>query len=54
MLIAAGSSVCFAQGAPPQNAELNKKACDFLSKADAESILGQPVEQRTNNPTQCW
>src|SRR5207249_4973867 len=53
-LIAVGGAVCFAQDNTPQNVALNKKACDFLSKSDAESILGQPVEQRTNNPTQCW
>ena len=53
-LIAAGGTAVFAQENLPKNVELNKKACDFLSKAEAESILGQPVEQRTNNPTQCW
>jgi hypothetical protein len=43
---------------PPQaqsstNAVSNKKVCDFLSKAEAESILGQPVELRDNNPYPC-
>src|SRR6185503_8488955 len=53
-LIAAASSVCFAQRnilptAPPPD----KKPCDVLTKADAEVILGQPVELRDNNPFQC-
>ena len=39
-LIAAVSSVCYAQDKTPQNAALNKKACDFITKSDAESILG--------------
>ena len=54
LLTAVASSVCFAQDKTPQNAALNKKACDFLSKSDAESILGQSVELRATNATQCW
>jgi len=41
-LTAVGGSVCYAQANIPQNAELDRKACDFLSKSDAESILGTP------------
>ena len=52
-LIAVGSSVCFAQGNFLQNPAPNKKACDFLSKSEAESILGQPVEARGDGVYQC-
>ncbi|MEP6602057.1 MAG: hypothetical protein ABJB49_09655, partial [Nitrospirota bacterium] len=53
-LIAAASSVCLAQRnilpiAPPPD----KKPCDVLPKAEAESIMGQPAELRDNNPFQC-
>jgi len=34
-------------------AEPIKNACDFLSKEEAESILGQQVERRANYPKQC-
>jgi hypothetical protein len=36
-----------------QNSALNKKACDFITKSDAESILGQPVEMNINNTSVC-
>jgi hypothetical protein len=36
------------------NAGPGKKACDFLSKADAEAILGQPAELRSNSFFDCW
>lgn len=35
--------------APPPE----KKPCEVLTKAEAESVLGQPVELRDNNPFQC-
>jgi len=41
------------QTAPADNAALNKKACDFVTKAEAESILGVAVEPRTQNAYQC-
>ena len=31
----------------------DKKACDFLSKEEAESILSQPVELKADYPKQC-
>lgn len=52
-LTAAASSVCFAQGNAPQNAALNKKACDYLTKSEAEAIVGPPVESRADNATAC-
>jgi hypothetical protein len=39
---------------PPQNAALNQKPCNFLTKADAESILGQSVVQRSDSNYDCW
>lgn len=41
---------------PPNIAEksaLKKKACDFITPSDAESILGQPVEMNLNNTSVC-
>jgi len=52
-LIAVGSSVCYAQNDRPQNVELKKKVCDFLSKADAESILGTTVEAKGDTAYRC-
>jgi hypothetical protein len=52
-LTAAASSVCFAQGNAPQNDALNKKACDYLTKSEAEAILGTSVESQTDNATAC-
>jgi len=31
----------------------DKKACDFLSKEEAESILSRPVELKADYPSQC-
>ena len=42
LLAAVGGSVCYAQDKLPPNAALNKKACDYITKSDAESILGTP------------
>ena len=39
---------------PPQNAALNQKPCNFLTKAEAESILGKSVVQRTDSDYECW
>jgi hypothetical protein len=53
-LILATGSVCFAQrNALPTAPPPDKKPCDVLTKSDAESILGQPVDLRDNNPFQC-
>jgi hypothetical protein len=54
-LVFAASSTCFAQGnvlpiAPPPE----KKPCEVLTKAEAESIMGQPADLRGNNPFDCW
>jgi hypothetical protein len=38
---------------PPQNIALNKKPCDFITKSDAESILGATVEARRDGPYEC-
>jgi hypothetical protein len=38
---------------PPQNIALNKKPCDFVTKSDAESILGATVEARRDGPYEC-
>jgi len=38
---------------PPQNVALNKKPCDFITKSDAESILGATVEARRDGPYEC-
>src|SRR5207249_2795622 len=47
----------FAPNAQAQSAATaingNKKACDFVTKSDAESILGQPVEMGVNNAFEC-
>lgn len=39
---------------PPQNAALNQKPCNFLTKAEAESILGESVVQRRDSDYECW
>jgi len=52
-LMAAASSVCLGQGKPSPNAAPKKAGCDFLSKSDAESILGTPVESRASSSAQC-
>ena len=54
-LVIAVDSPCFAQGnvlpiAPP----LDKKPCEVLTKAEAETIMGQPADLRGNNPFDCW
>jgi len=54
-LVLTGTSLCFAQGnvlpiAPPPD----KKPCDVLTKAEAETIMGQPADLRGNNPFDCW
>ncbi len=36
-----------------QNYALKKKACDFITQSDAESILGQPVEMNINTTSVC-
>ena len=36
------------------NAGAGKTPCDFLSKAEAESIMGQPSQLRSSNPFDCW
>jgi hypothetical protein len=53
-LIVAASSICFAQrNILPTALPPDKKPCDVLTKADAESIMAQPAEWRQNNPFQC-
>jgi hypothetical protein len=54
LLIAAASSFCLAQGKPSPNAEVKKQACDVLTQADAESILGTPVELKGDDNYGCW
>jgi hypothetical protein len=53
-LILAGSSACYAQTSPPQNIALNKKPCDFITKAEAESIVGASLVVRRNTDDECW
>jgi hypothetical protein len=38
---------------PPQNVSLKKRACDFITKSDAESILGTPVVARGDGVFDC-
>jgi hypothetical protein len=52
-LILAGSSACYAQTSPPQNVALKKRACDFITKSDAESILARPVVSRGDGVFDC-
>src|SRR5690349_7266779 len=52
-LILMGHSICLAQGYLPTAPPPDKKPCDVLTKADAESIMGQPADLRDNNPFQC-
>jgi hypothetical protein len=53
-ILSFAGSVCFAQrGALPTALPPEKKPCDVLTKADAESIMGQPAELRDHNPFQC-
>jgi hypothetical protein len=54
-LIVMGDSIGLAQGnvlptAPPPE----KKPCEVLTKAEAESIMGQPAEGRSSSPFDCW
>ena len=42
-------SACYAQG----NAASSQKPCSFLSKSEAESILGHSVVLRSNNDYDC-
>ena len=42
------------QSNSPQNAALKQKPCDFLSKEEAQSILGRPVIARENGDFECW
>jgi hypothetical protein len=41
------------QTAPGDNVALNKKACDYLSKTEAESLLGATMEANTQSPFEC-
>jgi hypothetical protein len=43
-------SACYAQG----NAASNQKPCSFLTKSDAESILGHSVVMHSGNDYECW
>jgi hypothetical protein len=52
-LVLVSAAHCLAQSSPAQNAQLNKKACDYLSKTEAEAILGAPVELERDNPFEC-
>jgi len=38
---------------PPKNIALNKKPCDFITKSDAESILGSPVDASRDSQYEC-
>lgn len=42
-----------AQSNRPQNAALNKKACEFITKSEAETILGKAVVARESNAFEC-
>jgi hypothetical protein len=45
-LIAAASTVCFAQGKSSSTADRRKGSCDFITQADAEAMLSTPVEAK--------
>lgn len=42
-----------AQTTPAENTKLNKKACDYLTQAEAEAIAGTPLQPAEQNPFQC-
>src|SRR3954471_7397727 len=46
-------SVCHAQVNSPRNAAPDQTLCSFLSKAEAESILGEPVVQQASSASLC-
>jgi len=53
LLVLMSGSDCLAQGSLPTALPPEKKPCDVLTKADAESIMGQPADLRDHNPFQC-
>jgi len=53
LLAAVCGPACHAQSNTPQNAALGKKACDYVTKADAESILGQPLTAAGDGVFEC-
>jgi hypothetical protein len=53
-LILATGSVCFAQGKASPNAERKKGSCDYITQAEAESILGTAAELRGDSGYGCW
>jgi hypothetical protein len=52
-LIVVASSVCLAQGKTSPNAERKRGSCDYFTQADAESILGTPVEAKGDDGYGC-
>jgi hypothetical protein len=52
-LIAAASTVCFAQGKSSSNADRKKGSCDFITQVDAEAILGTTVEAKGDDGYGC-
>src|SRR6185295_19834185 len=46
-------SVCHAQAISPGNAAPNQTLCSLLTKAEAESILGEPVVQQASSASLC-
>jgi hypothetical protein len=46
-------SVCHAQANSPRNAAPDQTLCSFLTKAEAESILGEPVVQQAASASLC-
>ena len=54
LAVGGAPTVCApAQSNPPQNAALKKKPCDFVTKSDAETILGKAVVARESNAFEC-
>jgi len=52
-LTAVVGSPCYAQDKVLQNAAPNKKACDFITKKEAQTILDTPVEARGDGISEC-
>ena len=51
LVVIAGTSLCYGRNS---SMSPNGNACEFLSKAEAESILGTPVKLHAQNPYECW
>jgi hypothetical protein len=51
--VALSHSVCHAQATSPRNAAPEQTLCSYLPKAEAESILGEPLVQQAASATLC-